>query len=75
MPLKNSNQNTFGCQFSDTINSIKENTVEKIHEYSDGGAQYVFDMVGTQVRKMLSRKVNNPIAQNWIDNQLELKQR
>ena len=35
----------------------------------------VFDMVGTQVRKMLSRKVNNPIAQNWIDNQLKLKQR
>ena len=35
----------------------------------------VFDMVGKQVRRMLSKKVNNPIAQNWIDNQLELKQR
>ena len=35
----------------------------------------VFDMVGKQVRRMLSKKVNNPIAQKWIDNQLELKQR
>ena len=35
----------------------------------------VFDMVGKQVRRMLSKKVNNPIAQNWIDNQLKLKQR
>ena len=35
----------------------------------------VFDMVGTQVRKMLSRKVNNPIAQNWIDTELARKAR
>ena len=35
----------------------------------------VFDMVGTQVRKMLSRKVNNHIAQNWIDNELARKAR
>ena len=35
----------------------------------------VFDMVGVQVRKMLSKKVNNHIAQNWIDNELKLKRR
>ena len=35
----------------------------------------VFDMVGKQVRRMLSKKVNNPTAQKWIDNQLKLKQR
>ena len=35
----------------------------------------VFDMVGKQVRRMLSKKVNNPMAQKWIDNQLKLKQR
>ena len=35
----------------------------------------VFDMVGVQVRKMLSKKVNNHIAQNWIDNELKLKRK
>ena len=35
----------------------------------------VFDMVGTQVRKMLSKKVNNPIAQKWIDTELARKVR
>ena len=35
----------------------------------------VFDMVGTQVRKMLSKKVNNPIAQKWIDTELARKAR
>ena len=35
----------------------------------------VFDMVGKQVRTMLSKKVNNPIAQKWIDNELARKTR
>ena len=35
----------------------------------------VFDMVGKQVRRMLSKKVNNPIAQKWIDNELARKAR
>jgi len=35
----------------------------------------VFDMVGKQVRRMLSRKVDNPMAQQWIDNQLAKKAR
>ena len=35
----------------------------------------VFDMVGTQVRKMLSKKVNNPIAQKLIDTELARKAR
>ena len=35
----------------------------------------VFDMVGKQVRRMLSKKVNNPIAQKWIDNELARKSR
>ena len=35
----------------------------------------VFDMVGKQVRRMLSRKVNNPAAQQWIDNELAKKAR
>ena len=35
----------------------------------------VFDMVGKQVRTMLSKKVNNPIAQNWIDTELARKAR
>ena len=35
----------------------------------------VFDMVGTQVRKMLSKKVNKPIAQKWIDTELARKAR
>ena len=35
----------------------------------------VFDMVGKQVRKMLSKKVHNHIAQNWIDNELARKAR
>jgi tRNA uridine 5-carbamoylmethylation protein Kti12 len=35
----------------------------------------VFDMVGKQVRTMLSKKVNNPIAQKWIDTELARKAR
>ena len=35
----------------------------------------VFGMVGTQVRKMLSRKVDNIIAKSWIARELRLKQR
>ena len=35
----------------------------------------VFGMVGTQVRKMLSRKVDNFIAKAWINKELRLKQR
>ena len=35
----------------------------------------VFGMVGTQVRKMLSRKVDNIIAKAWIARELRLKQR
>jgi len=35
----------------------------------------VFDMVGKEVRRMLSKKVNNPIAQQWIDNELARKAR
>ena len=35
----------------------------------------VFDMVGKQVRRMLSKKVNNPIAQKWIDTELARKAR
>ena len=35
----------------------------------------VFGMVGTQVRKMLSRKVDNFIAKAWIAKELRLKQR
>ena len=35
----------------------------------------IFDMVGTQVRKMLSRKVDNFIAKAWINKELKLKQR
>lgn len=35
----------------------------------------VFDMVGTQVRKMLSRKVDNFIAKAWIARELRLKKR
>ena len=35
----------------------------------------IFDMVGTQVRKMLSRKVDNIIAKSWIARELRLKQR
>ena len=34
----------------------------------------VFGMVGTQVRKMLSRKVDNIIAKSWIARELRLKQ-
>jgi len=35
----------------------------------------VFDMVGKQVRRMLSKKVDNPMAQQWIDNELARKAR
>lgn len=35
----------------------------------------IFDMVGTQVRKMLSKKVDNFIAKAWINKELKLKQR
>ncbi len=35
----------------------------------------VFGMVGTQVRKMLSRKVDNFIAKAWINKELKLKKR
>ncbi len=35
----------------------------------------VFDMVGKQVRRMLSRKVDNPMAQQWIDTELARKAR
>ena len=35
----------------------------------------VFGMVGTQVRKMLSRKVDNYLAKAWIAKELSLKQR
>jgi predicted kinase len=35
----------------------------------------VFDMVGKQLRTMLSKKVNNPIAQKWIDTELARKAR
>ena len=35
----------------------------------------VFGMVGTQVRKMLSRKVDNIIAKSWIARELRLKKR
>ena len=35
----------------------------------------VFGMVGTQVKKMLSRKVDNFIAKAWINKELKLKKR
>ena len=35
----------------------------------------VFGMVGTQVKKMLSRKVDNYLAKAWIAKELRLKQR
>ena len=35
----------------------------------------VFDMVGKQVRRLLSTKVDNPTANAWIANQMRLKQR
>ena len=35
----------------------------------------IFDMVGTQVRKMLSKKVDNFIAKAWINKELKLNQR
>ena len=35
----------------------------------------VFDMVGKQVRRMLSKKVDNPTANAWIENELRKKRR
>ena len=35
----------------------------------------VFDMVGKQVRRMLSKKVDNPTAKAWIENELRKKRR